>query len=178
MSRIRRAKDINKNFNENCPNDKYICPHLLKPDDEPTQFVGLGIRCFITFIGWFVLGFKMEGKAVFNSLFLYFIPLLMDYLRFRPINKRRCLLRIFGKTFSIIFLIIAFLGFIGIFEATVINSVTMIKVSADFIAFHFINIKFIWLWRVIGIAPFITIFDYFAYRTPAEQIIVSKACIA
>lgn len=65
----------------------YECP--LVASDEPNVFAHLGFRVGYTIVSWFVLGINVSKTAFFVSLFLFVLLLMMDCLKFTPINMIR-----------------------------------------------------------------------------------------
>lgn len=175
--RNKNVKNINTSFNPDCPNGTNICPHLLKVDDEPTQYAGLGFRAVLAVMGWIVFGFSNGGQDLKNSLFLYATPLLLDYMRFRPTTTYRKVLRNIGIVTTGFIVCIVILSFIGGLQCPKIQTDVVLQISDDFIILKNVYIKFKYIWFIMGIIPCTTIMDYFAYTTPYEKILVDKHCL-
>lgn len=118
------------------------CPYFLTcPDDSPTKVAGLGWRFAYTVFAWFILGYGITGgNSFFVSLTLFAVPLLMDYLKFRPKTTWRIGLKSFGVLFSSLWVLIGLVGMSGILKIVIVNEELHFKVSEKFIAlsgYHF-----------------------------------------
>lgn len=128
--------------------EKQPCESCLTcPPDDPTKIAHLGWRFFITLFAWFILGLGISpGGNFFVSLILFSIPLLVDYLKFKPKEGWRKKLRRIGIILSGFWFFIGMIGLGSIVYIKNDNGLILLKVSRDFITLRgkFLPVEYIW----------------------------------
>lgn len=171
-SKNKSISSIHKKCDKNCTKDDFICPNLLRVDDEPTKVAGLGFRVVYTLIAWILLGNNVvQGNGFFMSLILFAAPLFVDYVQFKPLdNNFRKWLKAIGMGISILWIIIGAIGLGDILNIQLVRGINYIKVSDTFVVYKSGIFKFKYLWFGMGISSFLTIADLFAYQTKFERL--------
>lgn len=155
-----------------CIND-HEC--LSYNDQEHTIFAHPGPRFFLAAVSWFILGHSIEtGHGFFASLILFVSPLLLDYLSFKPGEKKREFLRKLEIFLGSSWVFIGFLGLVKILLVESINQVLFIKVSKDFIVLKGATFPLQFLWYFVGLTVLTTIVDWFAYREKVDDATMEK----
>lgn len=146
-----------------------LTKHPTCIDDSPNKLAHLGVRFAYTCIAWVMLGVGVSvGNAFFVSIFLFALPLLMDYFKFDPEHK----IRKWFKRLEI--LIVGFWALMGIFGAFGAFEIVKIEVglvacsSDKFIALKNLSVPVDTLWYFLGTAVFITAVDWVFSITPLE----------
>lgn len=162
--------DINKQCHPECAITEYICPKTSEVDDEPLKIPSLGIRIGISILGWVLLGFNpSEGSGFFTSLMLFALPLLVDYIKFKPTTNFRNFVRFSGIVISFIWIIFSFIGLSGLITVKLLDNEAYIYVSNSFITLKGVNFKLIHIWRILGVSPALTLIDFFVFKTKFEK---------
>ncbi|WP_066501959.1 hypothetical protein [Abyssisolibacter fermentans] len=146
-------------------------------EDKPTKFASLGWRCVYTTICWLILGNNISSDRSFIvSLFIFSMPLFMDYLKFIPIKKRgwRIVVRRLGILLSGIWLSLGVLGLLDIINMCKIESDVYFEISKNFIVLNNFRISAKIIWCLIGLSVFLTLIDYIAYENPIEKRVNNK----
>ncbi len=136
---------------------------VVHSNDKPNKFAHLGFRSLYTLIAWLAIGkVVFQGQGFFVSVFLFIIPLFMDYLKFDTPDRRW--LRRTGITTSVIWIIFSFSGLINILAVSSSKIGLVVMVAKDYIAFRGVSvpIEFIWLLMLTSVA--LTTFDWFFYE--------------
>jgi hypothetical protein len=152
-----------------------ICPFSSCPKDRPTKIAGLGWRFGYTLIAWIILGFGItEGNTFFVALLLFSIPLLMDYLKFKPVTMIRfvfCKVGVFVTGFWAIF---GFLGLCGIFYVILDKNTLYIRVTDAYIDYKGLSFELKIVWRFVILNVFMTIVDWILNETPLEEYFIKR----
>ncbi|WDV44655.1 hypothetical protein PV797_14160 [Clostridiaceae bacterium M8S5] len=146
-------------------------------DDKPTKFASLGWRCIYTTICWLILGNTISADRSFLvSLFIFSMPLFMDYLKFIPVRKGwRMAIRKLGIILSGTWLSIGLLGLFDIIRMCGIDDEVFFQVSNNFIVLKGYLVAAKHIWCLIGVSVFFTLIDYVAYEKPMYKKIKNKS---
>ncbi|ONK21236.1 hypothetical protein BLX87_23215 [Bacillus sp. VT-16-64] len=138
-------------------------------DDPQTVFSVLWFRVGYTTIAWLIMGFWDEPytKNFFITLLLFASPLLMDYLRFKPINNKiRSGIKYIGVTVSALWILFSILGMSSFFR---LNK-SQLAVDEDHLLSSIVPpIPVIMIWALLGLSVALTIVDAIVYRSKAER---------
>lgn len=151
--------------------EKFICPHFpLCSGDVPSKIASLGWRATLAIAGWFVLGHTtQDGSGFFTSLTLYSIPILVEYLKFKPVDIWRFVIKILATILSGIYTLIGFLGMSNILIVNNVNNKAYIKVSSNYIIFPGRQITATAVWLLIGVSVILTIIEWVAHHSLMDK---------
>lgn len=150
------------------------CPYAMCAQDDPTKIATLGWRFAFILFGWIILGKGIApGNSFFTSLTLLASPLFIDYLKFRPRNKIRIILRNLGLISSSVWMFFGFLGMGNILFVNIIGNESYVKVSSDFIILSNLQFPVSALWGGVFINVFLACIDWVVNESPLEKQLVS-----
>lgn len=155
--------------------DKLCCPISLCPQDDPTKLNHLGWKFALTLCTWVILGYGVNpGNGFFVSLELFSIPLLADYLKFKPYESKRKKCRNIGIVISGAWGIIGFFGLAGILVIKNVNNTLMCAVSSQYLVlknsmFPVVNL---WYWSALLIGC--VIIEWVIYSSPLENKVMEE----
>ncbi len=162
-------KKVNRKNNIKTCSDGKMCKYLNDPDDVPTKVASLGFRVITTLISCICAGNTIQyGKSFFTSMFLFSLPLYVDYLRFKPRVHWRELIRKAGATVSFIELLISFIGFNGILEILYKDNYVGLQISNKYVVLQGCNINVKFVWSLLGISVLISALDWVACKRKLE----------
>lgn len=149
------------------------CPFIICPTDGPTKVSHLGWRVVYTLIAWIALAWDVqEGTSFFTSVFLFSLPLFMEYLRFSPDKKWRIHMKKIQYRICGFFVLVGLFGMKGMFYIEETDKYKSIVLSPKF-PFGNSFIGFDNGWLIIGILVFLTIVDWIAYETILEKKVIT-----
>lgn len=140
-------------------------------NDEPTQFNNPWVRVIINVISAAILGINFDqiNNSYFVAMIIFTIPILLDYLRFRPAEKLRRLFHFIGKCLVFIVLFISVLGIVGVFSIESFDDNPHILVQEGYVIASGFHLPAIILWLTMALNVFISVIDTFTARYEAEQ---------
>ncbi|MGG4443213.1 hypothetical protein [Brevibacillus fortis] len=142
------------------------------PSDEPTVFNHLWARFAYTIIAWTILGLGIN-LGFFTSLILFFTPLAMDYLRFKPDTKLRIIARRVGLVTCGFWAAFGFIASSGVFTIVPEGENIMVMVAKNFVVFSGETFPVMIIWCIVGFNVFLTGIDPFIYQSKLEQIVIA-----
>ncbi len=155
--------DNEKQDCENCP--AYIL--MSKPDDTPTYVSGLGFRVWFSLVSVCALGLVVvpPTRDSVISILIFIIPMMREYYGFKPLERKRVLLR--RCQLAVIWTVVTICGLqvIGVLEL----SGEKIVISQRFAILAGFSFKFVFVWGLLWVVFVLTIADYFVYRPKSYQ---------
>ncbi len=126
----------------------------------------LFVRACYTTVGWFVLG-KGITTAFFVSLFLFVVPVFMDCFQYGFVGwSKRWIVKI--ELFVCgLWLLFSSLGLTTIF---IVTEDCFVTVASDFVGFQGKLLSAQWVWRLLGVLPFITWADFACRYTMTAEL--------
>ncbi|WP_156040127.1 hypothetical protein [Alicyclobacillus macrosporangiidus] len=138
-------------------------PSISHSADKPTKFAHLGFRIIYTFISWVVLGKSVvEGQSFFVSVFLFAIPLLMDYLKFDTSDRRW--IRNTGIAVSMVWVVFSLMGLFGVLSIVSTKMGFVVMVSKDYIQFAGMSCSLSFVWWLLLSCVSLTVFDWWYHE--------------
>ena len=126
----------NKNKGKDTCAYAQVCEQYGLPayEDRHETHSYLGWRVVGTMLAWLILGKAVSGDTFFVACFLFAYPILLDCIKFKPVNELCRIIKWAEVAVSIAWLLFSFLGMAGIFTFAE-NSNSIIKTADDFIIF-------------------------------------------
>ncbi|WP_339167115.1 hypothetical protein NSQ24_01545 [Brevibacillus sp. FSL L8-0520] len=143
------------------------------PEDEPTIFAHLWVRFVYTVVAWFILGLGINA-GFFTSLILFFTPLALDYLKFRPDTKPRLYMRRVGLATCGFWAVFGFISMTGVFTIVPEGENLMVMVAKNFVVFSGETFPVKIIWCIVGVNVFLTGIDPFIYESKMEQLVMAR----
>jgi len=156
-------------------NDKQLSVSVYA-SDKPTRVAHIGFRFLYTLIAWFVLGLGIvPGRSFFVSLFLFTVPLFMDYCKFRPTSRTRKVFRWIGIISTGAWLGASIIGLSGIVSVTQLPGLEglWVTVSKDYIVDGGASWPINGIWYCMAFNALLTGADWVVHETELEQWILS-----
>lgn len=127
--------------------------------DKPTKFNHLGFRVAYTVIAWIVLGKGVnQGQGFFVSLFLFMIPLLMDYMKFDFLNRKW--LRSIGIALSALWTLFSLVGLFGVLSVVATKHGLVVMLSKNYVVYPGLAMSLAAIWLLLLLSVFLTVFDW------------------
>jgi|SRR5579875_615388 len=155
-------------------NDNGRLPSVNAPD-KPTKVAYLGWRFLYTLIAWAILAKGIVvGDSFFVSLFLFSIPLFMDYFKFKPDTYIRRIIRSIGIWSCGIWVVLSVISFAGILTVVTINNQLMVSVAKDYLADAGAKFPILDIWYCMAFNVLLTGADWVLHETEFEQWMKSR----
>ena len=136
---------------------------IAQPNDKPNKYAHLEFRVIYTLVAWVVLGKGIiQGQAFFVSIFLFVIPLFMDYLKFD--TPSRPWVRKLGIGISVVWTIFSLLGLFNILSIIETKAGFMVMIAKNYIMYGGVSVSISDIWLLMISCVAITIFDLFYYE--------------
>lgn len=147
----------------------HVCEQYDLPayEDRHETHSYLGWRVIGTMIAWLILGKAVSGDTFFVACFLFAYPILLDCIKFKPVNKLRRLIKWAEVAVSMVWLVFSFLGMAGIFIFAE-NSNSIIKTADDFIIFSINDMSVQFILRCLLSLVLVTAVDYICRVTAVD----------
>lgn len=127
-------------------------------------------RIVYAVVAWFLLGLKIPtGSSWFISILLYQIPFLIDYISFTVSDKYSKKIRGIEIAYSLIIIVISFVGCAGAFEVIKDGKVDMLQINSDFVTLKGNSFRVFWCWIVLLITPCLNMVDLGQYTSEEEK---------
>ncbi len=141
--------------------------------DMPGKFAHLGFRAFYVVIAYFVLGY-FRNDGFFTSMFLFALPLGLDYLSFTPRTKIRRIIRNIALILNVFWIIIGILGLMGIiYIIKEENGNIFISLADAYLVGTQIRLQLSTLFIAMISSVVFAIMDVFVYQYPAEKVFIT-----
>ena len=154
-----------KSKNKNCPyyDDCQIRLHPLSSTDKSNAVAHLGFRFLYTILAWCVLGLGISDNF-FVSMFLFVLPILMDCVKFKPVDRIRHWINRIEILITGFWSLVSLLGMVGILILEKDGLNWIIKTSENFVGFILtpISVKMIWCYLITTVA--VTMIDWFCNK--------------
>lgn len=132
-------------------------------DDRLTVFAHPSARLFCTSLTWFSLGLATStGNGFFSSLFLFNLPILLEFLQTIPNQQNRVYLYRVARVVNGIILLFSLLGMISILTIVEINSEKYIITTSNFIVSNMLIVKLETFWYYLLIDVAFAVIDWIA----------------